>query len=611
MLKKGESVIGRTISLGRLSWTEEAAEAAGDFISLRLPLFLAWFACGVVVLLVLFVGWMSFVSGTPIEPILSLQNFADALDDYLFWRVIPNTAIVGLGTVAVVLFFSVPSAWLLYRTNVPLRELWITLIAVAVIVPGFLKAIGWIMLLNPRIGLINMALVDIFGLERPPFSIHNVWGISFVQGLMLSPTMFFLLAGPVRSMDPALEEAAQVSGATKWRTMRWVSLPMLWPAILGGSIYTFMTAVSIFEIAALLGGIGRTPVLATELFLNLRPIGEGIAFPRYGMAGVYGLLIAVPSLFALYYYLRVIEKGHRYVVVTGKGYRPRDFDLGRARYVGLAFVLLYLLLAVMLPLLVLVWASLLPRLAMPSTEALSLLSLRWYWGIMDIIGGTRVLTNTLVLMVMTPVVVLFFSFMISWVVVRTKAKGRKVMDTVAMLPHAIPGLGFAFALTVLAILAAKWMPWLPLYQTIGVIVLANAVNRLSYATRIINAALLQVGRELEESAQVCGARRLGTMWWVIAPLIKPSLLFGGIWTGLLVFREISMALMLSGPKNQVLSIRIWHHWEHGRLSEASALGVLMVLAMGALIFIAQRFAGFQLGTDLRPNEGIERTGQQA
>ena len=154
-----------------------------------------------------------------------------------------------------------------------------------------------------------------------------------------------------------------------------------------------------------------------------------------------------------------------------------------------------------------------------------------------------------------------------------------------MLPHAIPGLGFAFALLLVAIVAAKWLPWLPLYQTIGIIILANVVNRLSYVTRITNAALLQVGQELEESAQVCGARRLGTMWWVIAPLVRSSLVFGGLWTGLLVFREVSMPLMLAGPKIKCLSVRVWAKWESGGLNEASALGVVMVLVMSAMILL--------------------------
>ena len=170
-------------------------EAAGEFVSVRLPLFFAWFGCGVVLLLVLFVVWMSFVAGVPTQPDMTLQNYVDAFDGYLFRRVIPNTAMVGLGTVAVVLFFSVPLAWLLHRTDVPYRELWITLIAVAVIVPGFLKAMGWVMLLSPKIGLINKFLMYVFGLSQAPLAIDNVWGVAFVQGLMLTPTMFFCWRG--------------------------------------------------------------------------------------------------------------------------------------------------------------------------------------------------------------------------------------------------------------------------------------------------------------------------------------------------------------------------------------------------------------------------------
>lgn len=586
----------RTIGIkAYLAREREAAGAATDFIAARLPIFAAWLACGIVVVLLLFVVYMTFVLGVPTAPTISLQNYIDTFDSYLFRRVIPNTVIVGVGTVMMVLFFSVPLAWLLNRTDVPFRDLWITLIAVSVIVPGFLKAIGWFMLLSPEIGLINKFLISGLGLQQAPLSITNVWGVAFVQGLMLTPTMFFLLAGPVQAMDPALEEAAQVSGATMWKTMRWVSLPILWPAIQGGGIYTFMTAISLFEVAAFLGGIGRTPVLATELFISVQPVvGLPAALPRYGVAGIYGLLIAIPSLVALYCYLRLIKKEHQYAVITGKGYRPRQIDLGRARYWGLAFVVFYVLLAVAFPMLMLVWASLLPYLVMPSAEALSLLSLQWYLRIMEVIGGSKVLVNTIALTVVTPIVVLFFGLMMSWVVVKSRTRGRALIDTVAMLPHAVPGLSFAFALMVVGIVAARWMPWFPLYQTIGILVIANAVNRLSYVTRIMNAALLQVGRELEESAEICGARRLGAIRWVIAPLIKPSLVFGGIWTGLLVFREISIALMLVGPNSQVLSVRIWQAWERGDLSQASALGVIMVLAMAVVIFLAPRVTEIRL-----------------
>ncbi len=582
-----------------VTWSRSARTACGSSIAGNLlPLMVAWFACGAVVLVTLFVVWMTFLPGLPTELGFTLRNYSDVFTPLLF-RVIPNTAIVGFGTVAVSLFFGVSLALLLHRTNVPLRQFWITIIPLTVIVPGFLTAMGWLMLLSPKIGLINKFLMLVFDLQNAPFDIENPWGVAFVQGLMLTPVILILLTGPVRSLDPALEEAAQVAGVNRRHTIWGITLPMLWPAILGGAIYTFMTAIAIFEVAYLIGGIGKSPVLATELFLNTRPLGATTSVPRFGIAGVYGVLIIVPSLIALAFYFRVIEKGYRYVVVTGKGYVPKTINLGKARYFALLFVLLYFSLAVAMPLLMLLWASLLPYLVMPSVKALSLVSLRWYGELMDIIGGFEVIWNTFVLMISVPLIVMFFSFMISWIVVRTQMRGRRVLDMVAMLPHAIPGLAFAFALFMLAIVAARWVEWFPFYQTIGIVVLANALNRLSYATRITNAALLQVGRELEEAAEVSGVRRLGIMWWVLAPLIRPSLLFGAMWTGLLAIREITMALMLSGPENQVISVQIWSRWDAGDLSEAAALGVVMVFVLGALVFIIQKLTGRHVGGETR------------
>ena len=178
--------------------------------------------------------WASFNPGRPFELRLGLDNYIKALDRSLFAEVIPNTIWVGLGTVATVLFFGFPLAWLLNRTNIPMRAFCISLIAVSVIVPGMVKAMGWIILLSPQVGLINQFLIKIFRLESAPFDINSLGGIAFIQGLMLTPTLFFLLSGPMRSMDPALEEAAAVSGANAWRSARWITLALLRPAVFGG-----------------------------------------------------------------------------------------------------------------------------------------------------------------------------------------------------------------------------------------------------------------------------------------------------------------------------------------------------------------------------------------
>lgn len=581
--------VGRFVQVG-----EQLKEAIGrvDLIN-GLPLFCSWLILSVVVALLAFIFYMTFVPGLPTEPGLTLQHWADVASSRMLSRVVPNTLIVGVGTVVVATFFALPLAWLLNRTSLPLRDTFITLMAVVVIVPGFIKAMGWIMLVNDRIGLINKGLETLLGLDKIPLTVvNNPYGIAWVMGLSLAPTLFFLVSGPMRALDPTLEEAAAVAGFSQWRTLLHVSFPLMWPGTLAGVIYIFMTAISIFEVPALLGAAsGKVPLLSTELFYAVRPGGHDMDDIVYGAAGVYGTLIALPSIVALFFYLRLLTRSRRYEVITGKAYRPRDMDLGRYQWLGLGFVLLYLILAVVLPILVLVWASLLPYLQMPSMASLAKANLSNYNDLLAYLGGFPVIRNTVVLSVSVALFVMFFSLMISWSVVRAGVRLYKTMDIIAMLPHAIPGLAFAFALVMLGILATKWLPWLPLAGTLGIIVIANVVNRLSYGTRITNAALVQIQHELEECAQVCGARKLTIMWRVIVPLIKPSLVYGGLWTALLTFREVSMALFLAESDNRVLSVSIWNLWEAGRMGTAAAAAVMMIAVAGALMLVILKLTG--------------------
>lgn len=246
--------------------------------------------------------------------------------------------------------------------------------------------------------------------------------------------------------------------------------------------------------------------------------------------------------------------------------------------------------------LVLVWAPLLPYLHMPSTAALSKITLSNYGVLLADLGGWIIIQNTVLLTGTVSLLVMFFSFMVSWVVVRVRVRLYKVMDIIAMLPHAIPGLAFAFALAMLGILLSWWTPWFPFAGTLGIIVIANVVNRLSYGTRVINASLVQIQQELEECAQVCGAEKVTIMWRIIVPLIKPALVYASVWTALLTFREVSMALFLSVSHNRVLSVSIWNIWEGGELGVAAAGAVVMVGIMGVFVLVVlDLFGGVAVG----------------
>jgi iron(III) transport system permease protein len=536
---------------------------------------------------------MTFVPGLPTEPGLTLKHWANLSDSYFYTKILPNTAIVGIGTVLITLLFACPMAWFLNRTTMPFQRILITLIAMVAIVPGFIKAMGWLLLFHGRIGIGNKLLMELFGLTNAPFDIAGLFGMSWVIGVSLTPTMFFLISGPMQSLDPSMEEASIVAGANRISTLLRVSFPLIWPAIFGGIIYTFVTAVSIFEIPALLAGTGgRTPVLATEFFHAAQPMTQ-VSDPAYGVAGVYGTMIAIPSLIGLYFYHRTITENYRYQTITGRGYLPRRIDLGGYTWIGVTFVAFYLVVSVFLPLVVLVWTSVLPVVRFPSMDALALLTLDNYRDLPNLIGGWNVVLNTVNLVISASLLTVFSSFMISWVVVRTRFRLRRTMDFIAMLSHAVPGLAFAFSLSMIAILASRWFPFFPVRGSIAIIVLANVVNRLAYGTRITNAALLQVGRDLEESAWTCGSGTSSVIRRILVPLIRPSLAYAGMWTAMLVFREVTMALILLETSNAVLATSIWTIWSRGETPAAAAAAVIMILILGGLMLMTQSFRGGQ------------------
>jgi iron(III) transport system permease protein len=554
----------------------------------------AWALLGVIIALLLFILYMSFVPGLPTEGGWTLDNWRHLHSAHFLFEVLPNSIVLGLGSVLIAALFGVPIAWLLNCTDLPLRHAFITLVAVVLVIPSYVKTMGWIMLLDEKIGLVNVALAYLFDVQSVPISVsNNILGVTWAMGLMLVPAMFFLVAGPIRSLDPSLQEAARMSGAGLTRIFWRIELPLIWPSILGALIYLFITAISIFEVPALLtGGTGKVPVLATELFYAIRPAGPQTSTFAYGVAGVYGLVLAVPCLIAMMFYLQLFDHSDRYQVITGKAYRAQIVSLsGPARWLSFAFVVFFFCLSAVLPFLVLLWASLLPVLQMPSIEMIKKITLENYDGLLSLLGGVGVLTNTAILVLSVAGLVTFFSLLLSWIVVRTRYRHRKMIDVLSMLPHAIPSLAFAFALAMLGILMAVKLPWLPLAGTLAIIVIANVIARLPYGTRMANAAFLQVNRDLEEAAHMSGAGARLTATRILLPLIKPSAVYLAVWTGLLTMQEVSMALFLWGPENTVLSVSIFQLWTNGLVGPACAATVVLTLFTGALTLLILRFSG--------------------
>jgi iron(III) transport system permease protein len=436
---------------------------------------------------------------------------------------------------------------------------------------------GWILLLSPKIGLVNQLLRTFVDVDMGPLDIYNVPSMAFLQGVGLTPVMFFLLSGAFRAIDPAFEEAAAVAGVSKFRTIRRITFPLVFPAVVAAVIYNFMGAIAMYETAALLGGPKQISVFSTLIFDS---VYTEIGIPRYGVAGVYGVLLLIPSLIALYYYQRLLRLSHRYATVTGKGYRPKMMDLGWMKWVGISFVGFFFLLDIFLPFLTLVWVSLVPYMQLPSIEALATVSAAGYRAAINLLLKGGVLANTFQLVISVGILTTLVSLFISWIVLRTRFPGRYVIDSISMWPHAVPRIAFAFAVLVMGLLLARKIP---IYGTLAAIILAHTIAAISFGTRAINGALIQIHQDLEDAVQTCGCSRMVALRRVTIPLLGPTLFYVLIWTILYSYREVTSALFLRSPGNTVLSVAIWERWENFDTGTAAALGVIMIICTGAII----------------------------
>ena len=258
--------------------------------------------------------WNSLKTTPPGVPgTLTLANFANAYSDPTLYPLLLNSLWFAAGSTVFAFFFAFTMAWLVERTNTPLRDLAYVIAVVATIIPGMIASIAWIMLLHPRIGLINLALAKSFGLSEAPLNIHSMYGMIFVAGLRQVPVMFLLLAGALRSMDPSLEESSSTCGSGHSSTMRRITFPLMLPASAAAMIYSFINAVEAFEIPALLGMPVKFYVFATKIYLAMHQ-----SPPDYGVSAALGTTVLAISAVGTLFYLRILRKSERFVTVTGK-----------------------------------------------------------------------------------------------------------------------------------------------------------------------------------------------------------------------------------------------------------------------------------------------------
>ena len=537
------------------------------------------------ILIALFVAvmfWVSFQKGIfgTASAIYTLANYRDLLTDPFLLQVIKNTLVFAVSSTLVALVIGLPIAWLVERTTLPGKTLVYTLMTLGLLIPGIYTAMGWTLIAHPRIGILNRWLVNLLALESGPINIATPIGMGFVQGLSLASLAFILTAQMFRAMNPSLEEAAKVHGMGFGGIFRRITLPLAMPGILAAVIYIVTIGLATFDIPAILGLGNRVYMLSTFIYLKVHPQGSGL--PEYGITGAVGVfMIGIAGLLTLWYG-QVLRQGHRFEVVTGKGYRPALIDLGGWSVAGWSCIALYAFMSKLLPLLMIAYAALTPYFAPPSWEMMGRLSLVHFFQ-MDWELVLRGVKNTVTLVLVVPLLVVLFAFCISWLVVRSRQRARYILEFGAFLPHALPEVILAIGALLLALFVLGDV--VPLYGSVWLIALVYVVARLAFATRAMNGSLLQVHKELEEAAFVAGLSNFRTAWRILLPLVRPAVMSVWIWTALLVYRELTVSVFLTVQDNITLPAVIWSYWYAGGINKASAVTLLMTLVLTPLILV--------------------------
>ncbi len=510
----------------------------------------------------------------------TLANYLALLQRPAILASIKNSLLFGVGTSCVAFIGGVYLAWVTERTNMPLKRAVYGSILVPLIVPGLLMTIGWIMLFSRRSGLINLVARNVFGVEQP-LDLYSLPGMIWVLGTDQIPLAFLLLSASFRSMDPALEEAAVVSGTGIVRTTFGITLRILLPAILAVWMISFVRAIENFEVPALVGVPAGILVFATEVYLATHKVPTD-----FGLASTFAVVYVLVTGIGILFYLKATRASEQFTTISGKGYRPVALDLGRWRYPVAAATLALTCALFILPVLTVIWSSFLPFYMAPSLEALASFTLDNYKQLFKLPLIDRAFWNSLVLGLTSATIVMLLTAIAAWLVVRTRSPLTRALDFLAFSPIAVPGLVLGIAILWLYLTVP-----IPIYGTLWILLVAYVIKYLPYGMRACSSSMHQIQKELEEASEMSGASRPYTFLRVLLPLLLPGFVAGWIYVITHSFRELSTSVMLYRSGTEVLAVVMYELWDAGQYPELSALGMTLVVVLVAISLVARWIGG--------------------
>jgi iron(III) transport system permease protein len=484
-----------------------------------------------------------------------------------------QSAITLLNTVGISFAKTIPSlvlavllAWILARTDTPFRGTLEALITLPFFIPPILTAMAWGMLGNPQVGLLNQVYQWVTGSTVAPINVYSYGGVVWHMMQYAVPFLFLLIVDAFRAMDQSLEEAARMCGASRLRTFCTVTLQLMLPALTGAAILSFIRGIENFESPLFFGTPAGIRVITTDIYDSINQRSP----PEYQYATAISFVIMALLFLIILLQWRIL-RGRSFQTVTGKGYSPTVMKLGKWRWATFAFCILFFFVTVVLPVGQLLIGSFFKFFGFYQRDMLTLDHYREVFSSSDFWRGFG---NTMLLGFVGATLTMLLGGTVAYISVRTKWRGRLLIDAMAWLPWMMPGIvlgvGFlwGFALLPHAI---------PIYGTIWALLLAYISLGTPLSVRVMSSAYSQLSFDLEECSRVHGAGWLQTMRRIVIALAWPSFAVGWVLIFFGIMRELSASILLYSVGSEVLSVVLLKLWANGNAEQVSVIGLIMMV----------------------------------
>jgi iron(III) transport system permease protein len=507
-----------------------------------------------------------------------------AMFSYTNGLVLFNTVVLSLVKTVLAMGLALLLAWIVARTDTPGRETLEVLITLPFYIPPILTAMAWGMLGTPKGGLINLAWTWLTGRAEPIVNVYSYGGVVWHMMQYSTPFLFLLMVGAFKSMDPSLEEASRLSGASAWTTFRRVTLGLMLPVTTSAFILSFIRGVESFESALIFGTPAGIEVITTEIYHLINHTNR----PDYPQATALALGIMI-LMFGLVAWQWRLLGGRSFFTVTGKGYTPRVTRLGRWRWVTFGVCALFFIVTVVLPVGQLAIGSFFRFFGF---YRMNMLTLEHYRAVWENRLFWRALGNTLLLGFLGATITMALGALIAYVLVRTRFRIRRVLEVLAWLPWMMPGMVLGIGL----LWAYALMPGpIQLYGTLWALLVAYVTLGTPLSVRTMSGAFSQLANDLEECSRIHGAAWWTTFRRILLALAWPAFAVGWILIFFIILRELSASILLYSVGHEVLSVVVMRLWSEGKAEQVSVIALIMLALVFAFRFAERRMVRTHLG----------------